>query len=215
MGIQRREFTDCSNIMRKANRPFCRIVKDGIASEVIQFYLSTARSANGEISWPDISKAPGNNLVKLNSVRILQEGIQGPTADVDIAKDITVEITYRNLKEGLLLYSAIWLRSGMGVDILSSVNRDSVNLIKDDWYGRPHPKGTYKAVCRIPANFLNEGRYAVTAIVGMVPNETQVIEKDVLSFDVHDTGEMRKEFYGGWLGVVRPKLAWNTVFQKD
>lgn len=30
-------------------------------------------------------------------------------------------------------------------------------------------------------------------------------------FRVHDTGEMRQELYGYWIGVVRPQLAWHTV----
>jgi len=29
---------------------------------------------------------------------------------------------------------------------------------------------------------------------------------EVVSFTMYDTGEMRKEFTGKWLGVVRPKL---------
>ena len=40
--------------------------------------------------------------------------------------------------------------------------------------------------------------------------DTQILEDHVLSFHVHDTGEMRKEYYGGWISVVRPRLAWHT-----
>jgi hypothetical protein len=35
---------------------------------------------------------------------------------------------------------------------------------------------------------------------------------EAVSFVVHDTGEMRREFGGGWVGVVRPKLAWRTEY---
>jgi hypothetical protein len=52
--------------------------------------------------------------------------------------------------------------------------------------------------------------YSVTVILGLYPSTTQVIKDYVVSFEVHDTGDMRKEFYGGWLGVIRPKLAWST-----
>lgn len=160
--------------------------------------------------WPDPAQSPGNDLVRLHAVRILQDGIDGLTADVDISKEVLIQITYLNLQEDMLLYSAIWLRDKMGVDVLSSGNATSVCLTKDLWYGHPHPRGLFQSVCRIPGNFLNEGRYSVTAIVGKVPNQTQILEEDVLSFDVQDTGEMRKEFSGGWLGVVRPRLAWDT-----
>ena len=34
--------------------------------------------------------------------------------------------------------------------------------------------------------------------------------EDIVSFEVFDTGAMRKEYYRGWPGVVRPKLEWQT-----
>lgn len=187
-------------------------VFDGKARAVVEHYLSTARASNGEVVWPDLSNGLGNDVVRLHSVRILQDGVDGPTADVDISKEIQVQITYRNLKEGVQLYSGIFLTSNLGVDVFASSNASSVCLMDDDWYKKPRPIGVFQATCLIPPNLLNEGRYSITAIVGIAPATTQIMEKDVLSFDVHDTGEMRKEFYGGWLGVVRPKLAWHTAF---
>ena len=189
-----------------------QLVKEGLASEVVQYYMSTARSAGGEVIWSDPTQAPGNDIVRLHAVRILQEGIDGPTADVDISKEVIIQIEYWNLCKGTPLFSSIWLRSGMGTDVLSSGNHKSVSLTEDPWYGRPHPVGLFQSVCRIPCDFLNEGLYSVTVGLGKVPTSTLVLEQDLLSFDVHDTGEMRKEFYGGWLGVVRPRLAWHTEY---
>ncbi len=189
-----------------------KVVTDGQAAEVVQHYLATARSAGGEVVWPDPTQAPGNDIVRLHPVRTLQDGIDGSTADVDISKDVLIQIEYWNLREGAPLYSSIWLRTGMGIDVLASGNAKSVSSTEDAWYGGPHPRGLFQSVCCIPCNFLNEGRYSVTAILGKVPNNTLVLEEDLLSFHVHDTGEMRKEFYGGWLGVVRPRLAWYTEY---
>lgn len=187
-----------------------KMVIDGKPVDIVQHYLAMGRFGNGEVVWPDLANAPGNDVVRLHSAKVLQEGIEGPTSDIDISKDIQIEITYWNLNKDIELYSFIWLRSGMGVDVLSSSNFNSISLTKDSWFGRPQPIGMFKSVCCIPANFLNEGRYSITVGVGKVPNYTQVIQVDLLPFDVHDTGEMRKEFYGGWLGVVRPRLAWQT-----
>ena len=189
-----------------------KVVVDGAAAEVVKHYLATARSAGGEVVWPDCAKAPGNDIVRLHAVRILQDGIDGPTADVDISKEVLIQITYWNLRDGVLLFPNIWLRDQMGTFVLSSSNAKSVSLTKDVWNGRPHPIGLFQSVCRIPGNFLNEGLYSVTAILGKGISDTQVLEDYVVSFDVHDTGEMRKEYYGGWLGVVRPHLAWHTEY---
>lgn len=187
------------------------IVAAGPAPEVVQKYLATVRSAAGELVWPDPDRAPGNHLVRLRSVRILQEGIEGPTADVDIARDVLVEITYENLREGTPLYAGLWLKDQLGTFILSSHNAHSQNLTPDAWYGRPYPAGMFRTVCRLPGNFLNEGRYQVIPLLGRVPHPAMVLEEAALAFDVHDTGAMREEYTGSWAGpVIRPRLAWCT-----
>lgn len=187
------------------------IVAAGPAPEVVQKYLATVRSTAGELVWPDPDRAPGNHLVRLCSVRILQEGIEGPTADVDIARDILIEITYENLREGTPLYAGLWLKDSLGTFILSSHNAHSQNLTPDAWYGRPYPAGVFRTFCRLPGNFLNEGRYLVIPLLGRVPQPAMVLEEAALAFDVHDTGAMREEYTGSWAGpVIRPRLAWRT-----
>jgi hypothetical protein len=34
--------------------------------------------------------------------------------------------------------------------------------------------------------------------------------QNAVSFDAQESEEMRKEFTGKWLGVVRPRLLWKT-----
>jgi lipopolysaccharide transport system ATP-binding protein len=187
-----------------------RVVREGQAAAVVQQYLSTVRSAVGEVVWPDPAQAPGNDIVRLHAVRILQDGMGTSTADVDIAKEVLIQIEYWNLREGNLLYPAIWLRDQIGTFVLSSSNSRSVSLTEDRWNGAAYPMGLFQSVCRIPGDFLNEGVYSITAIVGRGVCDTQVVEDYAVSFHVQDTGEMRKEFFGEWIGTVRPRLAWRT-----
>ncbi len=168
----------------------------------------------GEVVWPDLDKAPGNKIVRLHSVRILQNGIKESTFNVDIAKDVLVEITYCILKAGSKIYTAIDLDNNLGVPIFTSNNAKSVSLTNDSWSGRPHPKGFFQSVCCIPGNLLNNGLYYITPRLLKIPMKLEnlvVNEEHLLSFKVHDSGVMRKHgSYGGWRGVVRPKLAWRT-----
>ncbi|MBI4283925.1 MAG: ABC transporter ATP-binding protein [Chloroflexi bacterium] len=187
-----------------------KFVMEGSSAEVVQHYIATARGASGEVVWEDPTQAPGNDIVRLHAVRIFQDGIDGPTADVDIAKEVVIQIAYWNLQEGAQLYRAIILKDQMDTMVFASSNHRSVSLTEDPWSGRPHPIGLFQSNCRIPGNFLNEGRYSITAIVGKGVADTQILEDRVVSFRVYDTGEMRKEFHGGWGGVLRPRLAWNT-----
>ena len=67
----------------------------------------------------------------------------------------------------------------------------------------------------LPANFLNEGRYLITPIIGNTvtgPRHEYLLDQNLqISFNVTDTGEMRRSgLSGNWLGVIRPKLIWNT-----
>ena len=33
----------------------------------------------------------------------------------------------------------------------------------------------------------------------------------ILSFSTHDSSAMKEDYNGGWGGIVRPKLFWNTI----
>jgi lipopolysaccharide transport system ATP-binding protein len=192
-----------------------RVVHNGPVKEVATQYIAAVRTTAGEVVWPHRDDAPGNDTVRLHAVRILQPGSMSSTADVDISKEILVEIDYWNLKPSEVLYPAMCLRDHIGTYVLASSNHRSISLTPDPWSRRPHPVGLFRSECRIPGNFLNEGLYSVTAIVGRGVTDTQVLMDYAVSFRVHDTGEMRKEFTGGWIGTVRPRLAWRTEYLED
>jgi hypothetical protein len=60
--------------------------------------------------------------------------------------------------------------------------------------------------------FLNEGLHSISVfITGSFLQDVIIGMRDVLTFNVQDTGMMRKEFTGQWLGVVRPPLDWQTT----
>ena len=69
--------------------------------------------------WPDISQAPGSDIVRLHAVRIIQDGFECPTADVDISKDILIQISYWNLREGEILHPTIVLKDNLGTSVFS------------------------------------------------------------------------------------------------
>ncbi len=50
-----------------------RIVEDGHTSKVVTRYLHSALRSGSHISWPDDASAPGDNLARLLSVRVVDE----------------------------------------------------------------------------------------------------------------------------------------------
>jgi lipopolysaccharide transport system ATP-binding protein len=192
-----------------------QLTMDGPSGEVIESYISSGGSAEAQANWPDPESAPGGNLARLKSVRVLSEdGTSG--SDLDIQKDILIEIEYWCVKEGAQIVTAFHLEDQMGTRVLASSAMPSANLADDHWWNQPHPVGLYKSVCRIPANFLNEGGYQLNVLLGNNVSSVEARLDQVVAFHLFETGGMRLErsgmveIGGKWIGVVRPKLAWQT-----
>jgi lipopolysaccharide transport system ATP-binding protein len=181
-------------------------VADGETSETITRYLDCTFQANGERRWEN--DGPRSPNVELRSVRIVSEG--SPSGDVNISEPVEVQIEYRTLQPGLELSTSIHLLDSWGGDVLASVNFPSASLAPDPWACKPLPQGVFRATCTIPASFLNEGSYAINVVFIGRSHHIELFEREAIRFRAHDGGEMRGEWTGGWLGVVRPRLAWST-----
>ena len=100
----------------------------------------------------------------------------------------------------------------MGICVLTSSNSLTVPLTPDPWYSMPYPRGLFQTSCSIPGDFLNDGLYSITVYVNISVKRGGIFSiRDVLTFNVQDTGKMRAEYTGTWIGVVRPRLEWQTV----
>jgi lipopolysaccharide transport system ATP-binding protein len=181
---------------------------DGVPDEVIEEYIGGSYEHCGEKIWPDRDSAPGNRRVRLHAIRVLTNGEITP--DVDIQDDIEIQVEYWNLDPDLRIMISIHLFDKTRVGVLSSGNMHSANLGNDEWFNEPHPVGLYRSHCTIPGNFLNEGRYLINALIMTNVKDVEARVDEVLSFEIHDSGGMRKEWKGYWLGVVRPRLTWQT-----
>jgi lipopolysaccharide transport system ATP-binding protein len=195
-----------------------RVVVDGSVDDVVQAYLKSGDAAGGEVVWPEPDQAPGTDLIRIHAVRIFQEEAK-PTSDIDVAKDVIIEISYWVLQSGQVVYAALWLKDQMGTCVLSTQHSRGISLTEDPWAHRPRPTGLYRSRCIIPANTLNSITYRVTPILGKDICTTHLQLEDLLTFVAHDTEatlqDMPVEFQRGWMGVIRPKLAWNTELDRS
>ena len=192
-----------------------RIVKDDSARVVVEGYLASAHEAGSGQTWPDPVSAPGNDKVRLHSVRVLSEDGE-PARELDMAKEIVIQFSYWCLQEGTRLRSCINVRDRLGHLFLASINAPSASLRADEWFRRPHPVGLYRSECRLTANFLNEGTYSVTPIVAIDDADgstlADIMVEDAVSFHAYDSGAMSAEYRGSWPGAMRVRLAWKTDF---
>ena len=189
-----------------------KLMSQGPSNSIVKHYIDLGKETVGEITWPARNSAPGNEKIRLSAVRAVSNN--AVTSNIDIDQETIIEIEFWNFGEGASISTSIHLFDQMGTCVLATANVHSANLIQDDWFGKPHPVGRYKTGCKIPANFLNEGRYSINVIILTDLTNTEMFARDIFSFNVHETGSMRKEYTGAWIGAIRPKLAWQTELEQ-
>ena len=187
-----------------------QVEMDSDISTVVGKYLDFGKEQLGEVSWPFLESAPGDGRVRLKAVRIVSE--EKITRVVDIDKDFQIEVDYTNLEPGSRRLVSVHILNSMGVVILASSNMPSVCLTPDPWFSRSYPKGEFRTFCTIPGLLLNDGIHSISVYINeKSASDNILLVRDALSFIVRDTGLMRKQFSGSWIGAVRPRLDWKTL----
>ncbi len=187
------------------------LIADDRPNKIIDQYLADMRGGDGRVDWPDDDSAPGTSELRLRSVSVVGTISDTPTPEVDIDQPTSIVIEYQVLHADIPVCVQIHVKDETGVFVFSSANAPSMNHAPDPWFAAPHPIGMYRTSCWLPANFLNDTRYFVSVFVGPEVGKPSIAKESVLSFVVHDTGAMRKEYTGPWIGpVIRPRLDWRT-----
>ena len=184
------------------------VVEDGRSTEVVARYLQSGFGAGSSRVWPDLMAAPGDDLVRLRSVRVVQDGEEA--AAVDVRRPVGIEIGFRVMRGG---GPAIFPKLKL-VDQRGNVAFNAMDT-SPRWNDVTEP-GDYLSTAWIPGNYLNEG--LATVQVGVCSLRASKLRphagmNDAVSFHVQDPGEgdsARGLFTGQWQGVVRPLLDWTT-----
>ena len=189
-----------------------RIRTEGKVNEVIDQYvgISSDSEESGEASWASPDVAPGDERLRLRSVRVVCDN--DITDTVKMSREFQIEMDYWNLKDANRLYVSIHIYNSMDVCVFVSSNIPGACKNPDPWFNRPYPNGLFRTSCTIPGNFLNEGTYRI--LIGINPPiipDPMVLIENVISFSINDDGAMRKEHVHEWPGVVRVLLDWKTV----
>ena len=183
---------------------------DGPADDVVAEYLSSLLEVANSRHWPDRESAPGNNVIRLRDVRLLNDRGEA-SSNFDIRKPVTIELGYEILTENAVINPSIELINEEGICAFVSLDLHEV------WRRKPRTKGYYLSRAVIPGNFLAEGSFFVT--VNAASHEPYVQHftcREAVVFRISDSLEgdsSRGDFAGHMHGVVRPMLDWETEFQ--
>ena len=183
------------------------IVQEGPSSEVVAAYLQSGVASGSSREWPDLASAPGDDLVRLRSARVVQD--EEESAAVDVRHPVGIEIGFTVLEDGVPLFPKIKVFDQRG-DVAFNAMDNSLR------WRDPTPPGDYLATAWIPGNLLNEGLTTVEVGVfsmGVTKLWPNAGCSDAVSFHVQDPAEgdsARGSYTGQWKGVVRPLLEWTT-----
>jgi lipopolysaccharide transport system ATP-binding protein len=186
------------------------VMQDGPAPRVVSTYLGAGLETTGLREWPDVERAPGDDVVKLRAVRVRSDD-SGVTDVVDVQKPFMIEIEYDVLRPGKRLSPVIICMNEDGVCVFSSGAVSSQFIDEQD----PNFVGRCLSTCLVPGNLLAEGALTVTVSVNAIldGNIPHVLERDAVRFQVIDSlnDSSARGLYGGpVMGVVRPLLQWTN-----
>jgi lipopolysaccharide transport system ATP-binding protein len=185
------------------------IIEDGDPAAVVTHYLKSAMYASGaHISWPDDESAPGDDLVRLLSVRVVDE-VGNTVETTDVREPVGIEIRFRVLQSGPAVFAKIRVLDARGTPGFNALD----TARHADQSSKP---GVYDSTAWIPANLLTEGTTKVDAAVCSLraPKLHQRAARyEAVSFTVFDPGagdSARGRFTGQLSGAVRPLLEWTV-----
>jgi lipopolysaccharide transport system ATP-binding protein len=185
-----------------------RIAAEGKPAQVISRYLQTSFSDATERVWDESETAPGNERVRLRRASV--RPLHGQPGDpITVRTPFVFAFEYWNLQPGVPLHLSLHLYNEQGILIF-----DVAPIDEPAWARGAFPAGLFCARCHVPGDLLNDGVYRVDVLA---LNDQTVIYKqsNVLVFNIHDSSELRGNWYGKWDGVIRPMLAWETELVEE
>ena len=173
-----------------------RVTEAGDAGAIINRYLQNHMDNNLDAVWNDESTAPGDDRVRLRSVRVI------PDADseepITLHTPLKIEFEYWNYVPGEMLNVSMVLNNFEEACIFASVS---------DF--EPRPAGLIRHTVEIPGDLLNAGSYYINLIIVKDASVGILLRNKVVSFEVVES-EAIGNWYGKIPGATRPKLQWKT-----
>ncbi len=183
-----------------------QIAHEGSTHDVVAYYEEQTVGSGSRAVWDDLAEAPGNDLVRLQSVRVVDED-GAPAGTIDVRQPIGIEIGFRVLREGRPIVPKIKVLDQHGAICFNALD------VSPRW-NDPTPPGDHVATAWIPPNLLNEGRHSVDVDVVTLASPKLIPHASVykiVAFHVFDPAEgdsARGLYQGEFRGVVRPLLEW-------
>ena len=181
-----------------------QLMAEGHPASVVSTYLQSSASILTQQIWGTPATAPGNDKIRLRRVCARPEGGE-PSDPITMRTPAVLEFDFWNLVQGAHLDINFQLITAQGIVVFASNPTD-----QSGWHGKSYPTGLFRSKCYIPGDLLKSGCYCVLLTVTRDDYYILYQKEDVLVFEVQDSAELRRGWYGEMVGIVRPLLKWTT-----
>jgi lipopolysaccharide transport system ATP-binding protein len=181
-----------------------QIVMRGSTVKAVDYYMSADFSKTGERQWVREEIPQGASPFVPAALRVRNS--KGVVVDmVRSTEPITIEIEYKLDKPIQGLRVGLYLMSMRGEHVFTTFDTDD-----PERYGQygVRPEGHYRSQCTIPADYLNEGRYALGLNASSFRVKRYFQDERALTFTVDGIGAPGKQWPETRLGLTRPNLDW-------
>ena len=181
-----------------------RLALRGPTVQVVDHYLSSGLSQEGERTWDGDESAARSKPFRPIALRVLDS--RGHVASqVPSTEPIQIEFEYDLDMEITGLRIGLYLTTGRGDPVFTSFDTDAA----DDFERvASRPAGHYISRCALPANWLNEGRFLLGVNASAFRIRSFFSDEHALTFTVDGTGAPGSQWPEARSGPLRPALAW-------
>src|SRR5690606_17917336 len=165
----------------------------GNTKAVVNDYLNTLHKKSWVKQYSSLNEAPVNDFISVMYVELIPD-LSDDNEVLDIITPLTIKFRFYNTTNDIMLAAGVHLFTISG-ECIFDVSDDPI-LCK---------KGMVEGECEIPGNFLNNGSYYISIIFVEDSSKQLYYHEECLSFEVEDFRE-NINWYGQWMGYVRPKL---------
>ncbi len=189
-----------------------QLVRRGPSTEVVDHYLSAGFSQSGERRWEadeiPADAAPFAPLALRVRAPLRPGSGQASGVVVDTVRStdpVTIEIEYTLAQPITGLRVGIYLMTMRGELVFTTFDTDAPEMFER--HGE-RAAGHYVSRCTVPADTLNEGRYAIGVNASSFRVKRYFHDERALAFNVDPTGAPGMHWPEQRLGMVRPRLDW-------
>ena len=169
------------------------IEQTGKPQDVIGSYIGSIQSNTNKYEWNDISTAPGNEIIRMKSIKIAPTHASS-SAYITVRTPVQLECEFWCLQDHFNININVRLHTVNG-ECVFDLGSPTINAAK----------AVLVLNSVIPGDLLNNATYFVSLAV-IKNNSVPLFEfSESISFDVEDVRE-GMHYFGTWPGIIRPQI---------